>query len=55
MSGTSTLTSFTRGENPLRADKLNTAFSERVSRGGDVMDGFLTLAGDPMQPFRCSN
>ena len=49
--GTSTLTSFTRGENPLRADKLNTAFSERVSRAGDVMEGLLTLVGDPIGSF----
>jgi Collagen triple helix repeat (20 copies). len=38
---------FTRGENPLRADKLNQAFSERVSRGGDTMQGPLYLRGDP--------
>ena len=44
-------TTFYRGENPLHADKLNTAFSERVSRGGDTMQGFLTLAADPVQPF----
>ena len=44
-------TSFTRGENPLRADKLNTAFSERVSRGGDTMQGMLRLAGDPVVAF----
>jgi hypothetical protein len=41
-------TSFTRGENPLRADKLNQAFSERVSRGGDTMQGMLTLWADPV-------
>jgi hypothetical protein len=45
MSGTMTV--FMRGENPLRADKLNTAFSERVSRNGDTMQGMLTLARDP--------
>ena len=44
-------TMFTRGENPLKADKLNTAFSERVSRGGDTMQGPLTLASDPVAPF----
>lgn len=38
---------FTRGENPLRADKLNGAFSERIARGGDSMDGPLLLAHDP--------
>jgi hypothetical protein len=44
-------TTFVRGENPLKADKLNTAFSERVSRGGDTMQGFLKLAADPVQAF----
>jgi hypothetical protein len=44
-------TSFTRGENPLRADKLNQAFSERVSRGGDTMRGVLTLWADPLTAF----
>jgi hypothetical protein len=51
MSGTGTMTSFTRGEDPLRADKLNQAFSERVSRAGDMMNGYLTLVGDPTQSF----
>ena len=41
-------TMFTRGENPLRADKLNQAFSERVSRDGDTMLGMLQLARDPV-------
>ena len=49
--GTATKTSFTRGEDPLRADKLNTALSERVSRAGDQMDGYLALVGDPVAPF----
>ena len=44
-------TTFARGENPLRADKLNTAFSERVWRRGDTMQGILTLWGDPINPF----
>ena len=44
-------TTFTRGENPLRADKLNTAFSERVSRSGDSMQGMLTLLQDPVNTF----
>jgi len=44
-------TSFTRGENPLRADKLNQAFSERVSRNGDTMTGMLKLWRDPIDPF----
>jgi len=39
---------FFRGENPLRADKLNLAFSERVYRGGDTMLGKLVLAMDPV-------
>jgi hypothetical protein len=43
--------SFYRGENPLHADKLNQAFSERVSRYGDTMNGLLTLSGDPVGPF----
>ena len=52
MSGSNT--SFTRGENPLRADKLNTAFSERVLRNGDQMVGSLLLAHDPVQPFEAA-
>ena len=40
-------TTFSRGESPLRADKLNTAFSERVSRSGDTMQGPLYLQRDP--------
>ena len=39
---------FTRGENPLRADKLNSALAERVSRSGDTMQGQLLLRGDPI-------
>jgi hypothetical protein len=45
MSGSTTM--FTRGEYPLRADKLNTAFSERLLRSGDQMTGSLLLARDP--------
>jgi hypothetical protein len=41
-------TSFSRGESPLRAEKLNQAFSERVNRLGDTMYGILTLARDPI-------
>ena len=44
-------TTFYRGEDPLRADKLNTALSERVSRAGDVMQGLLTLSRDPVSAF----
>lgn len=40
-------TSFTRGENPLRADKLNQALSERVSRAGDTMTGPLKVPATP--------
>src|SRR4051812_19887652 len=46
MSGTSIV--FARGENPLRADKLNAAFSERLLRAGDTMTGMLKLATDPV-------
>lgn len=44
-------TTFTRGENPLRADKLNTALDERVARSGDEMSGPLLLSRDPVDPF----
>lgn len=44
-------TTFTRGESPLKADKLNTALSERVLRSGDTMQGTLTLAQDPVGSF----
>lgn len=44
-------TTFIRGENPLRADKLNAAFGERVSRSGDTMQGVLRLAQNPVAPF----
>jgi len=44
-------TAFFRGENPLRADKLNTAFSERVLRSGDTMQGMFTLWRDPVNAF----
>jgi hypothetical protein len=40
--------SFVRGENPLRADKLNEAFDERVGRLGDSMLGPLRLYRDPV-------
>ena len=38
---------FYRGEDPLRANKLNEAFNERVLRLGDTMLGKLVLAMDP--------
>lgn len=41
-------TTFVRGENPLRADKLNEAFDERVARDGDTMEGPLILYRDPV-------
>lgn len=44
-------TTFSRGENPLKADKLNTALSERIARSGDTMVGMLTLARDPIAAF----
>ena len=44
-------TTFTRGENPLKADKLNLAISERIARIGDTMTGMLTLAADPVAAF----
>jgi hypothetical protein len=47
-------TSFTRGENPLRADKLNEALDERVLRAGDTMQGRLILAGDPVAPLEAA-
>jgi hypothetical protein len=43
--------SFTRGEDPLRADKLNAAFVERVLLSGDTMTGPLVLSRDPQLPF----
>lgn len=49
--GTGGLVSFSRGENPLRADKLNAAFAERVWREGDTMQGTLVLAHDPSAPL----
>ena len=52
MSGSTTV--FSRGENPLRADKLNTAFSERVLRSGDAMNGPLLLWRDPTQAFEAA-
>lgn len=53
MSGSNT--AFTRGENPLRADKLNTAFSERVLRTGDRMSGPLLLMRPPSQGAEAAN
>jgi hypothetical protein len=40
--------SFTRGEDPLRADKLNSAFSERLLVSGDIMTGRLLLVSPPV-------
>lgn len=54
MSGTAGTISFYRGEDPLRADKLNSAFVERLYRGGDTMTGFLTLFADPIDPFHAA-
>lgn len=48
MSGT--MIQFTRGENPLRADKLNAALAERLWRNGDTMAGSLFLWRDPQAP-----
>jgi hypothetical protein len=45
---------FGRGENPLRADKLNAAFGERVLRIGDTMQGPLTLARNPTGAFEAA-
>jgi hypothetical protein len=42
---------FTRGEDPLRADKLNAAFAERLLVVGDTMLGPLVLFRDPQVPF----
>jgi hypothetical protein len=52
MSGTGTV--FSRGENPLRADKLNQAISERVLRSGDTMTGPLMLARYPVLAFEAA-
>lgn len=46
--------SYTRGEDPLRADKLNASFSERLLVAGDTMSGPLVLSRDPVQPFEAS-
>lgn len=46
--------SFSRGEDPLRADKLNAAFVERVLLKGDTMAGPLILSRDPVLPFEAS-
>jgi cytoskeletal protein CcmA (bactofilin family) len=53
MSGSNTV--FSRGEYPLRADKLNQAFSERVLRTGDDMSGPLTLPANPVRQSEASN
>jgi hypothetical protein len=53
MSGSMTV--FFRGENPLKADKLNTAFSERVLRTGDTMSGPLVLPANPVRQPEASN
>lgn len=54
MSGTAGVISFYRGEDPLRADKLNAAFAERVLRSGDTMEGFLTLNAYPVDPMHAA-
>lgn len=46
--------SYTRGEDPLRADKLNASFSERLLVAGDTMTGPLILSRDPLQPFEAA-
>lgn len=51
---TAGLISFTRGEDPLRADKLNSAFVERLLRSGDTMTGPLILSRNPVLPFEAS-
>jgi hypothetical protein len=45
---------FYRGEDPLRADKLNAAFEERLLRVGDSMVGPLILAREPAVPFEAA-
>ena len=45
---------FTRGENPLKADKLNTAFSERVARVATRCRVPLYLFADPVTPFEAA-
>ena len=47
-------TIFGRGEDPLRADKLNQALDERIAAGGDTMTGPLMLASDPTQPLQAA-
>jgi hypothetical protein len=42
-----TSTAYVRGENPLRADKLNTDFGRCIDRAGDTMTGRFTLAYTP--------
>lgn len=39
--------SFVRGEDPLRADKLNSGLNERLLATGDSMKGPLFLSRDP--------
>lgn len=46
--------SFTRGEDPLRADKLNAGFEERALRSGDTMTGPLILSRPPAVPFEAA-
>jgi hypothetical protein len=46
--------SYTRGEDPLRADKLNASFSERLLVAGDTMTGPLILSRPPVQPFEAA-
>jgi hypothetical protein len=45
---------YVRGEDPLRADKLNASFSERLLVSGDAMTGPLLLARDPVKPFEAA-
>jgi hypothetical protein len=47
--------SFTRGEDPLRADKLNSAFSERLLVSGDIMTGRLLLVSPPVLPTEAAS
>lgn len=46
--------SFSTGEDPLRATKLNAGFNERLLRAGDSMLGPLVLSRDPVLPFEAS-
>src|SRR3954468_3443124 len=51
MSTGSPLYVFCRGEDPLRADKLNGAIAERVLVNGDTMLGSLFAWRDPQLPL----